>query len=212
MAIMSISRGKELGIVALLVASLFIGGCGGIKPYEPRNNREEGPEKGLFTGSQGEFVIYRKAEEPKKESEDVKKPGEPERAAQPEPAGALPEENTRSTAPQSVLNKTWQWESTITQVEKIAVSNPERYTIRLTEEGTLQARFDCNRGGGEFKISTGKLSFGPLISTRMACPEDSLDGPFVRDLQRVTSFFVQDGFLYLELPYDSGTMKFRPEG
>jgi heat shock protein HslJ len=110
------------------------------------------------------------------------------------------------------LKKTWQWVSTITPVEKISVSNPERYTIMLAGEGTLQARFDCNRGGGEFKISPGKLSFGPLMSTRMACPEDSLDGPFIRDLQRVTSFFVQDGLLYLELPYDSGTMKFRPEG
>jgi heat shock protein HslJ len=123
----------------------------------------------------------------------------------------LPDEKGHSTNPRSVLNKTWQWVSTITPVEKIAVPNPERYTIMLTEEGTLQARFDCNRGGGEFKISPGKLSFGPLMSTRMACPEDSLDGPFMRDLQRVTSFFVQDGFLYLELPYDSGTMKFRSE-
>jgi hypothetical protein len=66
-------RGKALWIVALLVASLFIFGCGGIKPYEPRNNREEGPEKGLFTGSEGEFVIYRKAEEPQKDSEASKK-------------------------------------------------------------------------------------------------------------------------------------------
>ena len=126
--------------------------------------------------------------------------------------GALPGENTRSRDPQSVLQKTWQWVLTITPVEKIAVSNPERYTIMLTEEGKLQARFDCNRGGGEFKISPGKLSFAPLMSTRMACPQDSLDRPFMRDLQRVTSFFVQDGLLYLELPYDSGTMKFRPEG
>ena len=126
--------------------------------------------------------------------------------------GALPDENTHSTDPQSVLNKTWQWVSTTTPVEKIAVSNPERYTIMLTDDGKLQARFDCSLGGGEYRISAGKLSFGALLSTRMACPPDSLDGPFMRDLQRVTSFFVQDELLYLELPYDSGTMKFRPEG
>ena len=124
--------------------------------------------------------------------------------------GALPGENTRSRDPQSVLQKTWQWVLTITPVEKIAVSNPERYTVMLTDDGKLQARFDCNRGGGEYEISEGKLSFGPLMSTRMACPPDTLDGPFMRDLQRVTSFFLQDGLLYLELPYDSGTMKFRP--
>lgn len=118
----------------------------------------------------------------------------------------------RSSDPQAILNKTWQWESTITPVEKIAVPAPERYTIILQADGRAQVRFDCNRGGGEFKISPGKLSFGPLLSTRMACTPDSLDRAFMRDLQRVVSFFVDSGTLYLELPYDSGTMKFRPEG
>lgn len=108
-----------------------------------------------------------------------------------------------------ILEKTWQWESTLSFVEKIAVPNPERYTILLTADGKAKIRFDCNRGGGDYKISDGKLSFGPLLSTRMACPPGSLDGPFIRDLQRVASFFIENGNLYLELPFDSGTMKFR---
>ena len=117
----------------------------------------------------------------------------------------------RSTDPQLVLNRVWQWEATTTPVEKIHVPNPEHYTIRLQDEGRVQALFHCNRGGGSYKISAGMLSFGPLMSTRMACPEGSLDGPFMRDLQRVTSFFIDNDHLYLELPYDSGTMIFRPE-
>lgn len=125
-------------------------------------------------------------------------------------AGTLFDSNTRNTDPRAVLNKTWQWESTITPVEKIVVPNPEQYTIRLTAEGKAQARFDCNRGGGEFKISQGKLSFGPLLSTRMACPPGSLDSSFIRDLQRVVSFFVDEDTLYLELSSDGGTMMFRP--
>ena len=108
-----------------------------------------------------------------------------------------------------ILNKTWQWESTTTPVERVTVSDPGRYTIRLAEGGALQARLDCNRGRGYYRISPGKLSFGPLASTRMACAEDSLVGVFVRDLRRVVSFFIEGGWLYLELPYDSGTMKFR---
>jgi heat shock protein HslJ len=125
-------------------------------------------------------------------------------------AGPLPGKNTRNTDPQMVFNRTWQWESTITPVEKIVVPAPERYTILLAEDGRLQAKFDCNRGGGDYKISSGKLSFGPLLSTRMACPPGTLDGLFMRDLQRVASFFVENANLYLELPFDSGTMKFRP--
>ena len=60
-----------LWIGPLLVA-LLVAGCAGIKPYEPRDNREEGMEKGLFTGSEGEFVIYRKTDEPETDSEAKK--------------------------------------------------------------------------------------------------------------------------------------------
>jgi len=47
-------------------------GCTGIEPYEPRNDREEGPEKGIFTGSQGEWVIVgpKKPESDKEEEKD----------------------------------------------------------------------------------------------------------------------------------------------
>jgi len=44
-------------IAALLAALVVIAGCSEIQPYHPPNHREEGPPKGLFTGSQGEWVI-----------------------------------------------------------------------------------------------------------------------------------------------------------
>ncbi len=65
---------KVLWIGVLLVAALIMAGCAGIEPYEPRNNREEGPEKGLFTGSEGEWVIVApKKPETDKEDENEKK-------------------------------------------------------------------------------------------------------------------------------------------
>ncbi len=110
---------------------------------------------------------------------------------------------------EAVLKTTWLWESTQTPVEKIEAAHPERYTIILQDEGKVQAQFDCNKGRGSYTISRGRLSFTQFISTRMACSENSQDQLFIRDLQRVTSFFVDNGNLYLELPYDSGTMKFK---
>ena len=83
MAMSATRERRRLGISLFLVA-LLVTGCAGMEPYEPRNDREEGPEKGLFTGSEGEFVIFRKADEPKKGSEDKKSPNEPESAAQTE--------------------------------------------------------------------------------------------------------------------------------
>ena len=120
-----------------------------------------------------------------------------------------PATNTQSTDPQGVLKKTWQWVSTVTPVESITVPAPERYTIFLSDTGKLQAQFDCNNGGGNYEIAPGKLSFGPLLATRMACPQDSLADRFTKDLQRVKIYFLQDRDLYLELPMDSGTMRFR---
>lgn len=58
-----------LRIVPLLVVLMVTGGCAGIEPYEARDEREEGPKKGIFSGSKGEFVILRKEEEPETENE-----------------------------------------------------------------------------------------------------------------------------------------------
>jgi hypothetical protein len=48
---------KAVRIGALLAALLVIAGCSEIQPYTPPNHREEGPAKGLFTGSRGAWVI-----------------------------------------------------------------------------------------------------------------------------------------------------------
>ena len=124
-------------------------------------------------------------------------------------AGMSGEQSARSKDPQMVIGKTWQWVSTVTPVEKITAAAPARYTILLQEDGNIRARFDCNKGGGKYTLSEGRLSFGPLMSTRMACPPDTQDAPFMRDLQRVSSFFVEKGELYLELTMDGSTMRFR---
>jgi hypothetical protein len=68
--------------IGLLTATMLVTGCAGITPYEPRDHREEGPEKGLFTGSEGEWVIFRKADEP--ESDDQAGKGSDETADDPE--------------------------------------------------------------------------------------------------------------------------------
>ncbi|MDH3593327.1 MAG: hypothetical protein OEM93_00605 [Rhodospirillales bacterium] len=62
-------RRKAGPAAALLLALLAVAGCAGIEPYKPHNNREEGPEKGLLTGDEGEFVIFRYEDAPKSEEE-----------------------------------------------------------------------------------------------------------------------------------------------
>ena len=67
MGIFKTLRRKKLWIGPLLAA--LLAGCAGIEPYEPHDYRREGPKRGLFTGSEGEFVIYKKADEPEIGSE-----------------------------------------------------------------------------------------------------------------------------------------------
>ena len=62
----------------MLLIVVVMAACAGIEPYEPRNNREEGPEKGLFTGSQGEWVILRVQEPQQSDRSGNKSPDEKE--------------------------------------------------------------------------------------------------------------------------------------
>ncbi len=54
----------------------IMAGAAGIKPYQPRDDRVEGPEKGLLSGPDGESIIYRKVDEPETGSEAGKRPDE----------------------------------------------------------------------------------------------------------------------------------------
>lgn len=68
-ALTTMTRRRKSGPgAALLLVLLLVAGCG-LQPYNVRNHREEGPEKGVFTGSEGEFVIFRYGDKPKSEEE-----------------------------------------------------------------------------------------------------------------------------------------------
>jgi len=42
----------------------------------------------------------------------------------------------------------------------------------------------------------------------MTCPAGSLEDEFVRGLSGAATYFIKDGDLYIDLKYDSGTMRF----
>jgi hypothetical protein len=61
---------------ALWAVVLMFAGCAGITPYDPPEHGEQPPSRGLFSGADGEFVIYRKADEPENGSETGKRSDE----------------------------------------------------------------------------------------------------------------------------------------
>lgn len=109
----------------------------------------------------------------------------------------------------AVVGRTWQWESTRTGSETTIPPVPEQYTIQLGDGGKVVARLDCNHGGGTYQITDGQITFGPMATTRMACPPGSLADRFAKELREVRSFYVESNDLYLEIP-GGGTMRFSP--
>jgi heat shock protein HslJ len=140
--------------------------------------------------------------------------GQPESTAQPQaPYRDRAEPAADSTLPSSVLDATWQWVSFTSPVEQITVDSPERYTIRFGRDGRVAVRADCNRGSTSYSVAAHRrIMLGPIVLTRMMCPPGSQDARFVKEFGRARSYFLKDGDLFLELPVDSGTLRFKRLG
>ena len=41
-------------------------------------------------------------------------------------------------------------------------------------DGRAGGRFGCNRFGGTYAASAGVIAFGPIVATRMACPDPAM--------------------------------------
>jgi heat shock protein HslJ len=116
----------------------------------------------------------------------------------------------RAAAPPQVLSGTWQWEGTLMNDGTAIVPRlPSRYTLEFGPDGRAAIRADCNTGNGPFTIVGNQISLGPFALTRALCPPGSLDTRFVKHLESVVSYLIVDGDLILELPFDSGGMRFR---
>lgn len=63
--------------------------------------------------------------------------------------------------------------------------------------------------GGYTVSADRRLALKPIALTRAMCPPGSLSDRFATEVGRATSYFLKDGDLFLELPTDSGTLRFR---
>ena len=110
---------------------------------------------------------------------------------------------------QEVSGPVWQWMQTLYNDDrKVVPADSKNYTLQLREDGTISVKADCNMKGGTYAVEEKHLSIEITHSTMAACPDDSLENEFVRELSGAAIYFIQDGDLYLDLKYDSGTMKF----
>jgi heat shock protein HslJ len=102
----------------------------------------------------------------------------------------------------------WMLEEIVYNNDTMTVpDDPELYSIQFFEDGTLGVRADCNVGNGVF--DTESPDFITLQAfTLAACGPDSLDDEFRRGLEDAVNYFFVDGDLLMDLPFDTGTMRF----
>jgi heat shock protein HslJ len=115
-------------------------------------------------------------------------------------------------AGESQITRTvWQWRQTLYNDDrKVVPPDPENYTVQFQDAGTLNVKADCNQKGGTYTYSPQerRLSVEITHSTMASCPEGSLEDEFVRGLSAAAIYFIKEGDLYIDLMYDTGTMRF----
>ena len=73
-------------------------------------------------------------------------------------------------------------------------------TLVFGEDGQAGGNGSCNRFGGSYELKAGKLTFGPLSSTMMACLEAGVmeqEAAYLQALQSAAAYQVKDGQLLI---------------
>ncbi len=108
-----------------------------------------------------------------------------------------------------ITGTVWQWVQTLYNDDRRSVPpKPANFTVQFLENGRVNVKADCNLKGGVYSRDGKRLSIEITHSTMAACEEGSLEEQFVRDLTAGDLFFLKEGDLYIDLKYDTGTMKY----
>lgn len=111
------------------------------------------------------------------------------------PAPAAPEAQVEALTDPALLAATWIAE----EINGAPSAEKVVSWMKLTAEGRAQGQGGCNSFSGSYKLDGGTLSFGPVASTRRACPETQMsqEDRFFATLGAVKSGRIEDGKLVL---------------
>ena len=98
------------------------------------------------------------------------------------------------------------------------IPDPDAFTVSFGEDGNATFQLDCNSGSGSFEAAptgdgaTGSLTFGPIASTLMGCPEPSLDQEVGAALPHVRGYTFKNDQLHMSLMADGGILSWAALG
>jgi heat shock protein HslJ len=118
-------------------------------------------------------------------------------------------EEVQGTPDPLLIGTVWKWQQTIYSTDtRCLPPNSENYTLKLLPGGKVNIRADCNLGGGAYRLRGKEISIEITHTTRAACPPESLEQSYIRDLNTAGRFCLEGEILYIGLKNETGTMKF----
>ncbi len=82
-------------------------------------------------------------------------------------------------------------------------------TIEFSADGTMGGSSGCNSYGGSYQVADGMIVFGEIVSTLMACADESVmvqEQEFLIALNTASAFTITEDTLTVE--YESGVLTF----
>lgn len=73
-------------------------------------------------------------------------------------------------------------------------------TLEFRPDGRVGGKASCNNYGGAYKVDGGRIDFGPMVATKMACPEPmmSQEHALLTALQGKLAYAVNGNMLTIE--------------
>jgi heat shock protein HslJ len=87
------------------------------------------------------------------------------------------------------------------------VPDPSLYTLTLSDDGSVVAAADCNRGSGAYQVDGANLTL-QIGWDAAGCPQTSLARQFSTYLDYANAFLLQDGALLIYYNNSAGVMTF----
>jgi len=103
------------------------------------------------------------------------------------------------------------WDLTfITGLERQLIYDlPNRPFVQInSEKKSISGNNSCNNFNGTYKSKAGKIGFGPLVQTKMGCPDSNIDAEFMEALNRSNNF-VREDYLLKFLEGEDVLLEFR---
>ena len=105
-----------------------------------------------------------------------------------------------ATDPQRLMIPRWFLNDLTLDGQSVEIpADQQSITIQFTQDGNANGKGGCNQFSGSFTASPdGKLSFGPLMATEMACKNMmAQESAYFSALDKVSQFHVEGGQLTL---------------